>query len=49
MKDYLIFFKSDKKNNFFAPEWSYYIYENIIDDIDFSSLSSFMLSNAVSI
>jgi hypothetical protein len=47
MKDSLIFFKSDKKNNFFAPEWSYYIYENIIDDIDFSSLSSFILSKEV--
>ena len=38
----LINFKSPPKNNFFAPEWDYYLIESMIKDINCSSLSKFL-------
>ena len=35
-------FKSPPKNNFFAPEWNYYLIESMIKDINCSSLSKFL-------
>jgi len=40
----IINFKSKPKNNFFAPEWDYYICENIVKNIDCKSLAKFLLS-----
>jgi hypothetical protein len=39
----LVLIKSKPKNNFFAPEWCYYIYENIINNIDFNHISNLIL------
>ena len=39
----LVLIKSKPKNNFFAPEWCYYIYENIINNIDFNHISNLVL------
>lgn len=39
----IINIKSSKKNNFFAPEWNYYIVEDIIKNIKFDLLSKFLL------
>ena len=39
----LVLIKSKPKNNFFAPEWCYYIYENIIDNVDFKKISKLIL------
>ena len=39
----IINIKSEPKNNFFAPEWNYYIIENFIKNVDFNSLSKFLL------
>ena len=38
----LINFKSPPKNNFFAPEWDYYLIENMVKDINCLSLSKFL-------
>jgi hypothetical protein len=40
----IINFKSKPKNNFFAPEWNYYLFESKIDKIDFNNLSNFLLN-----
>lgn len=40
----IINFKSNPKNNFFAPEWNYYLFESKIDKIDFNDLSKFFLN-----
>jgi hypothetical protein len=37
-------FKSLKKNNHFAPEWEYYIFENVMEDIDFDKVARLILS-----
>ena len=39
----IINFKSAKKNNFFAPEWNYYIFESKIHKINFNNLSKCLL------
>jgi len=39
----LINIKSKQKNNFFAPEWDYYVVEDLIKDVDFKSLSKFLI------
>ena len=39
----IINFKSLPKKNYFAPEWDYYIIENIIKKVNFKSLSKFLL------
>ena len=39
----IINFKSAQKNNFFAPEWNYYIFESKIHKINFNNLSKFLL------
>jgi hypothetical protein len=40
----IINFKSLPKNNFFAPEWNYFIAEDFIKNINFNDLSKFLLS-----
>lgn len=40
----IINFKSNKKNNFFAPEWDYYIIESFIKEVNFKKLTSLFLS-----
>jgi len=40
----IINFKSNPKNNFFAPEWNYFIAEGSIKDINFNDLSKFFLN-----
>ena len=40
----IINFKSNPKNNFFAPEWNYYLFESKIDKINFKDLSNFFLN-----
>ena len=37
-------FKSKPRNNHFAPEWSYFLCEKIINDIDCKKLSAFLLA-----
>jgi hypothetical protein len=39
----IINIKSVQKNNFFAPEWNYYIIEDIIKKVNFNLLSKFLL------
>jgi hypothetical protein len=39
----IINFKSAQKNNFFAPEWNYYIFESKIHKINFNNLSKCLL------
>ena len=39
----IVNFKSLPKKNYFAPEWDYYIIENIIKKVNFKSLSKFLL------
>ena len=39
----IINFKSEPKNNFFAPEWNYFLCESYINDIDFNKLTKFLL------
>ena len=40
----IINFKSKPKNNFFAPEWNYFLAEDFIKDINFNDLTKFLLS-----
>ena len=40
----IINFKSLSRNNFFAPEWNYFIGEDFITDINFNDLSKFLLN-----
>jgi hypothetical protein len=40
----IINFKSKPKNNFFAPEWNYFLGEDFIKDINFNDLTKFLLS-----
>jgi hypothetical protein len=40
----IINFKSEPKNNFFAPEWNYFIGEDFIKNINFNDLSKFLLN-----
>jgi hypothetical protein len=37
-------FKSPPKNNFFAPEWNYYIAEDFSVDVNFYDLAKFLLN-----
>lgn len=39
----IINFKSLPKNNYFAPEWNYFIAEDLISDINFDEFSKFLL------
>jgi hypothetical protein len=39
----LILFKSDLKKTYFAPEWTFYIFENFIDNINFVELKNLIL------
>lgn len=39
----LIIFKSKLKQTQFAPEWKYYMYEQLINDVDFDEVSKFIL------
>jgi hypothetical protein len=39
----IINFKSEPKNNFFAPEWNYFMCETIFKNIDCKSLAKFLL------
>ena len=41
----LINLKSNKKKTYFAPEWNHYIFEGIVNDIDFSIISKLILDN----
>jgi len=41
----LINFKSEKKKTYFAPEWNHFIFEGIINDVDFSKVSKLILEN----
>jgi hypothetical protein len=40
----IINFKSKPKNNFFAPEWNYFLAEDFIKDINFNDLTKFLLN-----
>jgi hypothetical protein len=40
----VINFKSNPKNNFFAPEWNYFIAEDLIKNVNFNDLSKFLLN-----
>jgi hypothetical protein len=40
----IINFKSKPRNNFFAPEWNYFLGEDFIKDINFNHLSKFILN-----
>ena len=39
----VINFRSQPKNNFFAPEWNYFIAETLAENIDFNQFSLFLL------
>ena len=39
----IINFKSEPKQTYFAPEWSYYLFERNIEQINFNSLADFIL------
>jgi hypothetical protein len=39
----LIIFKSKPKNNFFAPEWEYFLYEDMLQNINFKKVSNLIL------
>ena len=40
----IINFKSKPKETPFAPEWNYFLIEDMIKDVDFKSLAQFILS-----
>lgn len=40
----VINFKSNPKNNFFAPEWNYFMAEELIENIDFKNIAKFLLN-----
>jgi hypothetical protein len=40
----IINIKSEPRNNFFAPEWNYFIAEKYIKDVNFNELSKFILN-----
>jgi hypothetical protein len=40
----IINFKSSPKNNVFAPEWNYFIFERYVENIDLKNLSKFILN-----
>ena len=40
----VINFRSQPKNNFFAPEWNYFIAETLAENIDFNQFSIFLLN-----
>jgi hypothetical protein len=40
----IINFKSKPKNNFFSPEWNYFMAENFIKNVNFDNLSTFLLN-----
>ena len=44
MDSKIINFKSMPKETPFAPEWNYYLIEDLITDIDFKLFSKFLLS-----
>jgi hypothetical protein len=39
----IINFKSKPKETPFAPEWNYFLIEDMIKDVDFKSLAQFIL------
>ena len=39
----IINFKSQPKKTFFAPEWNYFLCESYVNDIDFDTLTKFLL------
>ena len=39
----IINFKSPPKNNWFAPEWNYYVFESKLEKINFKKLSTYLL------
>jgi len=39
----IINFKSQPKNNFFAPEWDYYLFELNINKVNFANLTKYIL------
>ena len=43
MKINLFNFRSEPKKTFFAPEWSYFIFESFLENIDFKNLINFIL------
>jgi hypothetical protein len=45
----IINFKSKSRNNFFAPEWNYFLGEDFIKDINFKNLSNFFLKKKIEI
>ena len=44
LKIKVINFKSEPKQNYFAPEWNWYLFETHINKIDFDDLTKFCLS-----
>jgi len=40
----IINFKSKPKNNFFAPEWNYYLFESNTNKINFENLTQYILN-----
>jgi hypothetical protein len=40
----IINFKSNPKNNFFAPEWDYYLFESKTNKVNFNNLSKYILN-----
>lgn len=40
----IINFKSKPKNNFFAPEWDYYLFEINTNKVDFKNLTQYILN-----
>ena len=39
----IVILKSKKKNNFFAPEWQYFLYEDFINNVDFKKIAKLIL------
>lgn len=39
----IINLKSKPKNNFFAPEWNYYLFESTINKVNFTNLTKYIL------
>ena len=37
-------FKNEPKQNVFAPEWNYFIFERYVENIDLKNLSKFILN-----
>jgi hypothetical protein len=39
----IVILKSKEKNNFFAPEWQYFLYEDFINNVDFKKIAKLIL------